>query len=421
MAVSPRPSQSHPYLILFALWLMVFSSSSQVIIIAPILPRIGAALDIPATLLGTLITGYAVMLSLFALIMGPISDKFGRRHVLLIGSISMSAALFLHGIADSYLSLLTVRALAGAAGGALSGAAVAYVGDYFPYERRGWANGWVMSGIAFGQIIGVPVGTLLADFFGFRWPFLMFAFSMLLASILIWLVVPQPNVQRDLNRLSVRGALTNYANLLKRQDVTAVSVVYFLMFFSVGLYITYLPTWLESTLHVNGTHIASLFFAGGIANIVTGPIAGRMSDRIGRKPLIVTSCIGLGLIMVLTTYLVGSMFAAYLMFAAAMVMVAMRISPFQSLVSSLVSGERRGALMSLTVALGQIGVGIGGGVAGMVYTRYGFFSNSLIGALTILIMAYLVQQRIPEPGELQATTLRGDANTAPTETATPAP
>src|SRR5690606_10088794 len=161
---------------------MVFSSSSQVIIIAPILPRIGAALDIPATLLGTLITGYAVMLSLFALIMGPISDKFGRRHVLLIGSISMSAALFLHGIADSYLSLLIVRALAGAAGGALSGAAVAYVGDYFPYERRGWANGWVMSGIAFGQIIGVPVGTLLADFFGFRWPFLMFAFSMLLAS-----------------------------------------------------------------------------------------------------------------------------------------------------------------------------------------------------------------------------------------------
>jgi predicted MFS family arabinose efflux permease len=396
---------------------MVFSSSSQVIIIAPILPRIGAALDIPATLLGTLITSYAVMLSLFALIMGPISDKFGRRRVLLIGSVSMSVALFLHGIADSYVSLLTVRAVAGAAGGALSGAAVAYVGDYFPYERRGWANGWVMSGIAFGQIIGVPIGTLLADLFGFRWPFLMFAVSMLLAAILIWRVVPQPDVQRDANRLSVGGALSNYAALLRRPEVTAVSVVYFLMFFSLGLYITYLPTWLEGTLHVNGTHIASLFFAGGIANVVTGPLAGRMSDRIGRKPLIVTSCVGLGIIMVLTTYLVGNMLAAYLMFAAAMVMVAMRISPFQSLVSSLVTGERRGALMSLTVALGQIGVGIGGGVAGMVYTRYGFFSNTLVGALTILIMAYLVQQWIPEPDQLQAPLPHSGSNASATEAA----
>lgn len=396
---------------------MVFSSSSQVIIIAPILPRIGDALGIPEHLLGTLITSYAVMLSIFALIMGPISDKFGRRRVLLIGSIAMSAALFLHGIADSYLSLLIVRAAAGAAGGALSGAAVAYVGDYFPYERRGWANGWVMSGIAFGQIVGVPVGTLLADFFGFRWPFMMFAVSMLLAAVLIWRVVPQPNVKRDADRLSVSRAVSNYSALLKRPEVTAVSVVYFLMFFSLGLYITYLPTWLEGTLHVTGAHIASLFFAGGIANIVTGPLAGRMSDRIGRKPLIVTSCVGLGLVMVMTTYLVGSLLAAYLMFAAAMVMVAMRISPFQSLVSSLVSGERRGALMSLTVALGQVGIGIGGGVAGLVYTRYGFFSNSLIGALTILVMAYLVQQWIPEPDELHAERLQNDSNAASTETA----
>jgi len=78
--------QSHPYLVLFALWLMVFSASSQVIIISPILPRIGEELLISEELQGWLITAYALFLSIFALITGPISDKVGRRLVLLFGS-----------------------------------------------------------------------------------------------------------------------------------------------------------------------------------------------------------------------------------------------------------------------------------------------------------------------------------------------
>src|SRR5690606_38148090 len=93
-----------------------------------------------------------------------------------------------------------------AAGGTLSGAAVAYVGDYFPYHRRGWANGWVMSGIAVGKIIGIPLGTLLAQWFNFRWPFLVFAVTMGGAVVLIWRAVPQPPVPLDERGLSVRRA-----------------------------------------------------------------------------------------------------------------------------------------------------------------------------------------------------------------------
>ncbi|MFT5145059.1 MAG: putative MFS family arabinose efflux permease, partial [Thalassolituus oleivorans] len=130
-----RGQNSHPYLVLFGLWLMVFSASSQVIIISPILPRIGEALAVPEARLGWLITSYAVMLSVFALIVGPISDRVGRRRVLLVGCGCMALALGLHTVADSFTSLLVVRGAAGAAGGMLTGGAVSYVGDYFPYER----------------------------------------------------------------------------------------------------------------------------------------------------------------------------------------------------------------------------------------------------------------------------------------------
>ena len=392
-----RASKTHPYLILFALWLMVFSASSQVIIIAPLLPRIGEELNVASSLLGWLVTSYAVFLSIFALIIGPISDKFGRRLVLLLGCGSMAVALALHAVADSFGALLIVRALAGAAGGMLSGAAVSYVGDFFPYNRRGWANGWVMSGVAFGQIVGIPMGTLLAGAYGFKIAFLMFAATMLFATVLVWLYVPQPDIFRDKERLTLKRAIKNYGELLRRRVVVAASTAYFLMFFAIGLYLIYLPIWLETTLGVSGIEIATLFLVGGITNLIFGPVAGRVSDTVGRKPLIIISCIGFGIVMVLTTFLVTNMTWAYVLFGFAMLMVALRISPLQSLLTALVTENRRGALLSLTVALGQIGIGIGGALAGLAYTDFGYVSNTLAGAVALLLMAVLVYGSLPEP------------------------
>ncbi|MEX2364372.1 MAG: MFS transporter, partial [Balneolaceae bacterium] len=351
--------KGNPYLIIFALWLLVFAASSQVMIISPILPRINEQLGTPLEILGSLVTIYAVMVGIFALIMGPLSDKIGRRKILLIGTGGISLFLFLHGFVTTFTGLLVVRGLAGMAGGVLSGAAVAYVGDYFPYEKRGWANGWVMSGIAMGQILGIPIGTLLADMFGFRIPFVLFGAIMALTFILVFLKIPQPNVTLTTDRLTVSGSLKKYYQLLQRAEVRAVAFSYLVMFLSISIYVVYMPAWLESTFGVSGTAIASLFFVGGIANVITGPIAGRLSDRIGRKKIIISSCIGLSLVMFFTTTLITEFWISYILFFLVMVLIAMRISPFQALSTELVKSDNRGSLMSLLIAIGQVGYGVG--------------------------------------------------------------
>ena len=129
-----------PYVVVFTLWLLVFSSASQTMIISPILPQIGDDLDIADAVLGTLVTAYSLMVGLFAILSGPVSDRIGRRRILLVGCGVMTVALASHGLVDSYWSFLGVRVFAGMAGGVLSGAAVSYIGDYFPYDRRGWAT-----------------------------------------------------------------------------------------------------------------------------------------------------------------------------------------------------------------------------------------------------------------------------------------
>ncbi|MGN8226584.1 MFS transporter [Gracilimonas sp. BCB1] len=392
-----KKQDGNPYLIIFALWLLVFAASSQVMIISPILPRISEQLGTPLEILGNLVTVYAVMVGMFAIIMGPLSDKIGRRKILLIGTGGISFFLFLHGLVDTFIGLLIVRALAGMAGGVLSGAAVAYVGDYFPYEKRGWANGWIMSGIAMGQILGIPIGTLLADLFGFRIPFLLFGVIMALTFILILFKVPQPNVELSKDRVTFKGSVSKYYDLLKRSEVRAVAFAYVVMFLSISVYVVYLPTWLENTFGVDGKAIATLFFVGGVANVITGPIAGKISDRIGRKKIIIISCLGLSVVMGITTYVVTEFWIAYLIFFAAMVLIAMRISPFQALSTQLIKSDNRGSLMSLLVAIGQVGYGVGGSIAGPFYVQQGYVSNTLMGTVMILLMAYVVWKHVPEP------------------------
>jgi predicted MFS family arabinose efflux permease len=392
-----KPRKASPYLIVFALWLLVFSASSQIMIISPILPRIGEELAISDSVLGTLVSAYALMVGLFAVISGPISDKIGRRRILLLGTGVMTVALVMHALVVDYWSFLAVRLFAGMAGGILSGSAVAYIGDFFPYNRRGWATGWVMSGSAFGQILGIPLGVVLAGDYGFKTPFYMFALTMGLTFLLVWMRVPQPPVQRTRGRLTIRGAVGDYVAMVRRPEVAAAAVAFFLMFLGVSLYVVYFPTWLERSIGATPNQIASLFLVGGIANVITGPQAGKLSDRVGRKGIILLSCVGLSMVMLATTAVIREFWVAYPLFFLTMILVAMRMSPFSAMLTALVSGERRGSLMSLTVALGQVGFGLGGAISGPLYADLGYGSNTVIGAVSVLGMGLIVWFLVPEP------------------------
>ena len=290
------PPTGNPHLILFTLALLVFGVASQVMIVAPILTRISEQLGVGTAVLGTLITAYALTVGVFALISGPISDRIGRRKVLLAGAGLMTIALALHGLALNFRLLLVFRTLAGAAGGILSGAAVAF----------------------------------------------------------------------------------------------------FVMFGSIALYILYLPTWLEHTLGFGSVAMASLYFVGGSANVIAGPRAGKLSDRLGRKKVIIWTSFGIAFMMFITPFSPAASWLIYGVFFLMMAFFASRASPFQALMTELVSSEQRGSLMSLTLAIGQGGFGIGSAVAGFLYLQVGFASSTILAAFATLMMAAVVWFFLPE-------------------------
>ncbi|MGE3799758.1 MAG: MFS transporter [Candidatus Kapaibacterium sp.] len=381
---------SETYLVIATLWLLVFVAASQIIIVAPILPRIAEELSIEKSALGLLLTAYAISAGVFALVAGPISDRFGRRRILLAGSGFLAVTLGLHGLADSFLALLIVRLLTGVAGGLLSGAVVSYIGDYFPAHRRGWASGWAMSGAAAGQTVGIFFGSLLASWFGFRAPFLCFAIIAAAAFLLIWLRLPQPEVRLSAS-LSFRSSLTGYASLLRRSDVRVVATIWMTTLMAISIFGTFFPIWLEEDLAFTAFLVSLLYGIGGVATVLVGPWAGKVSDRIRRTNVIIGASIGIAL-LIPAIALVEPPFswAIYPLYFLIMAFAVSRRTPLQALMTQMATGEHRGSLMSLVLSMSKIGFGIGSALASGVWHHFGFIGNAMVATASVFLMIAIV-------------------------------
>lgn len=377
----------------------MFAASSQFFIMSPILSQIGEQLHIAESLRGTLITAYAITLGIVALITGPISDSVGRRKILLIGAGAMAVSLLMHQLAVDYWSMLGLRILAGLAGGILTGSCVAYIGDYFPSEKRGWANGVVATGSAAGQILGIPAGTVLAGEIGFFAPFQFFGFVMVFAFFLILWKLPQPKVSSSNCPLNLSHTIKKYWEILHIPSVKTIAMGYLLMFLSISSFIVYFPTWLENSFHANSYDIATLFLIGGLATVFTGPISGMISDKTGRKQIIIFSNLLLVIIMPMSVFLLNMNHEMYyVVFFVIMLLIVARMVPFQALASEVIQDSQRGRMMSMTISIGQLGMALGSGLSGLIYTQVGFIGNATLAAMASFLMAFLIQKFIPEKG-----------------------
>src|SRR5207247_7181123 len=113
----------------------------------------------------------------------PLSDRFGLFLFLRYASILFGVSLVsVYLVADPRV-LAAVRLFTGLAAGTFSTCSIAYVADYFPYERRGVAMSVVQAGYFGALVIGVPAAHQLAQWVGWRWSFVLFGFLSLVAFV----------------------------------------------------------------------------------------------------------------------------------------------------------------------------------------------------------------------------------------------
>src|SRR3989454_2171039 len=179
-------------LILFG---VLFLGVSDTQLVAPLLPLIASGLGITPGHGGIIVTSYSVAAAAFALFVGPVSDRVGRKKVLVSGLAVFSLASFLTYHVSTFNALIILRAMTGLAAGTLSTSALSFAGDYYPYEQRGRAMGILSMGYFVAFVVGVPAGALAASRWGWQWVFgcLSAAAGLMFLIALVRLPAPPPH------------------------------------------------------------------------------------------------------------------------------------------------------------------------------------------------------------------------------------
>lgn len=266
--------------ILFVTWGVVFLDRMAVLYLAP---YIAPELHLSGAQVGSLAGIMALCWAVSAMVFGAISDRVGRKAVLVPMVVLFSLLSATSGLAHSFAELLLVRALLGVAEGPCWSVTMALVQDVSTERSRGRNVGIVVSAAAIiGLAIAPVLTTQIAARFGWRWGFFVAGMPGLVMALLVGLFVheaPASASAHEEHRLN----LSDVWSLLSYRNVwaAAVGAVGFMTW--LFLVNAFAPLYITEVERQAGTTSGFLMGAAGLGSFFIGLIAPALTDRFGRR------------------------------------------------------------------------------------------------------------------------------------------
>ena len=257
----------------------------QAFMVAPLIPRLATVFHGPVGWVGLAVPAYLLPHGLATLVWGPLSDRLGRRAVILGSLLLFIAFTVATASAGSIEAFLVWRVATGVGAAGIVPISLTLIGDVVPFQQRGRALGWLFGSIAGGTATGATVGALLEPVLGWAGLFLLVA---ALGAVLVvaavgmgafprlrrpaapaWAVV----VQGYATLLSLARAQRTYAYVLVNAVVQS------------GVY-TWLGVYLHQRFGLGEVGIGLALMGYGVPGLLFGPVIGRLADRHGRARII---------------------------------------------------------------------------------------------------------------------------------------
>lgn len=389
-ARAQRPTSSLPPLWLFALTLAAFATGTDDMVIAGILPAVSADLSVSEATAGQLVTVYSLAYGLGAPAMAILVARFARRPVLLTATILFTLTNIGMALAPSYPALMALRVVAALAAATITPTALATVAALAPPENKGRYLSLVTAGITVALVVGVPIGTWIGGFLGWR---ATMVFVALLGVLAIAGMTGLPRGERS-SALTLREQFAP----LRRPTILGVTVA--LVIGGAGGMMPYIylaPVMRQFT--GGGTEALGLaIMVFGVFGVVGVLLGGRGSDFWG-PGFTVTASLGSTVAMMALLAVLGATFAkGALPFTAFVVIVVVwavgiwaLTPPLQSWLLRRSSGAE-GAVLALQTSGMYLGFSLSGSLGGAVLATWGPATIPLVSAtlLTVSGLGFLI-------------------------------
>jgi len=387
-----------------AFWVLfttVFLDYFGFFIVLPYLYFLAQSLGATPFIYGLLLASFALMQFVFAPILGRLSDRYGRRRVIMLSLLGAGASYFVFGIASSLWLLFAGRILAGCTSSTLP-VAQSYVADVTSEDVRVKYVGILGSGIGLGMIAGPAVGGILSGLYGYVAPSFLasaFAFSNFVAA---YFRLPEPSVRSDHGESS-RVGLAPLLETFRRQAFVFLLPATFIATIAFVFENAVASPWLQTTFGYGSFQVGLIFAYSGVVFAFTqGVLVPNMSKKYAATTISLT-----GLVTVSIAYVALGVFPhlAVLILGAGILTVGFGLtSPtLSALVSLNASKESQGGSLGAAASMNGLAqfitpaiatsifsVGVSFGMSGLVMVVAG-----MVNALALPLLFLFRRRRFP--------------------------
>ncbi len=355
-------------------------------LIMPLIPFYAIDLGATAFQIGIMASAFMLMRAFFSPFFGQMSDKIGRKTWIVSGALIYAILSVMFAYSSSIIELTIIRAMQGVVSAMVWPVAEALLVDSVGIEKRGSALGSYMMATMGGFILGPAAGGIIIHFsltYGldkiqaYRMPFFVNASLSLIAMIITFLFLIDLKPSKDhstgeLSRTEPHQETSLMAPEIPRNYLFMLYILFinaFLNGFSFGLLSSVFIIFVDEYLGFTPTQVGLLFTFGGLAGFLINYPAGKLSDKLGRKPLVVSGGYMGRFLTMLLPFL--PTFQAILSVMTLRFM-AMQVSvpPMRAMQADIVHPSERGKQYGRIEMFNNIGAMIGPLIGGFLYDLF---------------------------------------------------
>jgi len=292
--------------------------------------------------------------------------------------------------ADTYEVLVSIRFLTGLFGGFIGALVLSIVSDLYKFKERGTAMGIIFAAFSAASALGIPIGLYLAVIGSWHLPFIIIGILGLMISALISFLFPSMTEHFESVDKS-RSMLDTITTLVSDRNQVMALLTGFIIILGHFMIIPFISPYMIKNVGLTQLEISYQFFFGGVATIISGPLIGRLVDKIGVFKVFLTMLILSAIpTMLIVTLPTTSLFWAVVVIMLFFVTASGRMIPANTLISAAASQENRGSFMSMKSALQQLAIALASLISGLIVfiNPAGKFEHyPILGILSIIILS----------------------------------
>ena len=367
-SVLSKTFTSYQKIIIFLLAILQFTIVLDFMILAPLGDILMKSMNMSTKQFGTVVSAYAISACISGIFAAGFADKFDRKKLLLFFYAGFILGTYFCAISYNYETLFIARIITGLFGGVIGSISMAIITDIFSINQRGKVMGFVQMAFGGSQILGIPIGLVLANYWSWHATFYM---VLILAILLgIALVMKLKPLTEHLKLINNKNALQHLLQTIKKKDYRIGFLATALLSMGGFMIMPFSTAFIVNNIHIAQSQVAIIFFFTGIFSIIIMPIVGKLSDKYDKLMIFgIGTIIAIVMVVIYTHLSPVPIWLVIIVNIVLFIGIMSRMVPATALNSAVPDAYDRGAYMSINSSLQQFAGGIAALFSGLVVVQ----------------------------------------------------